>query len=142
MELQVKRTIELNKPIEIVWEAFTTSEWTRKYMYGSDVHSTWKVNSDLVWTGEFQGQKFELKGKIKEIIPMKKLVYTNFDPATGIEDKEENYLLVTNELSVQNGQTVLSVTTENFLGDIKRMQHSEQAWDYVLSQLKIALENN
>ena len=141
MELQVKKTIELNSPFEMVWEALTTSEWTRKYMFGSEVISDWKVGSDLLWKGEYEGQPFIMKGKIFDINPPYKLSYSFFDPAIGLEDKEENYLEVTNELKKTDRGTLLTVITKNFLGNETRRDHSEQAWEVALSNLKTALES-
>ena len=58
---------------------------------------------------------------------------------SGIEDKPENYVIVTYELEERDNQTLLTITQEN-IPDEKTRQHSEQNWNKVLSDLKQLLE--
>ena len=58
---------------------------------------------------------------------------------SGIEDKPENYVHVTYELSGQDNDVTLTVTQEN-IPDEKMREHSEQNWNKVLGDLKKLLE--
>ena len=59
---------------------------------------------------------------------------------SGMEDKPENYVTVTYELSERNSKTRLTVTQEN-IPDKKMKEHSEENWKKVLANLKNLLEN-
>ena len=65
--LKFQHSIRINRDQETVWKALTESEWTRKYMYGSDVHSSWEKGSTILWTGSYMGVSYSLKGIIKDI---------------------------------------------------------------------------
>ena len=58
---------------------------------------------------------------------------------SGIEDKPENYVTITYDLSQNDDQTILSITQEN-IPDEKMKEHSEQNWNKVLADLKKLLE--
>src|ERR1700759_2274067 len=105
--LLVKNTIALQAPANKVWDALTNPEQTKKYMFGCETVSDWKVGSPLLWQAFYEGKNTVfVKGNIVSIEPNKKLVYTTFDPNSTMPDVAENYLTVTYELMPQNGQTV------------------------------------
>ena len=58
---------------------------------------------------------------------------------SGIEDKPENYVIITYELIEENNNTTLTVTQEN-IPDEKTKEHSEQNWKKVLAELKKLME--
>ena len=68
-ELIVRKTIKLNASVSEVWEALTNPEMTKKYMFGSEVVSDWKVGSPLEWKGMSEGKEVVyVKGNIVEIV--------------------------------------------------------------------------
>ena len=122
-----------------VWEALTTPSTIKKYFFGTDVISEWKVGSPIVFKGEWQGKKYEDKGTIVSIIPNKLFKYTYWSPLSGIEDKPENYLLITYDLHPTESGTTLIITQDN-VPDEKMKAHSEQNWMKVLTDLKGLIE--
>jgi hypothetical protein len=58
---------------------------------------------------------------------------------SGIEDKPENYVIISYELTEKNEDTYLSVKQEN-IPDEEMKEHSEQNWNKVLGNLKQLLE--
>ena len=58
---------------------------------------------------------------------------------SGIEDKPENYVIVTYELSGRDNNVVLTITQEN-IPDEKMKTHSEENWKKVLDGLKKVVE--
>lgn len=56
-ELQVKKTIILNAEISTVWDALTKPQWTKRYMFGVEVISDWKVGSPILWKGRLKGDE-------------------------------------------------------------------------------------
>lgn len=46
--LFIKNTITINAPITKVWDALINPEQTKKYMFGCEAVSDWKVGSSLL----------------------------------------------------------------------------------------------
>lgn len=50
--LFVKNSIVINASTEKVWDALVNPEQTKKYMFGCETVSDWKVGTSLLWRGE------------------------------------------------------------------------------------------
>ena len=134
-----KASITIHATEAKVWEALTTPKIIKKYFFGTDAVSDWQVGSPLIFKGEWQGKHYEDKGTILEIVPQKLFKYSYWSSMSGIEDKPENYVDVTYELSGNDNDVTLTVTQEN-IPDEKMKEHSEQNWNKVLGDLKKLLE--
>ena len=134
-----KVSIKIDAPSSEVWDALTTPEIIKKYFFGTNAISDWKVGSPLIFKGEYQGKHYEDKGTIVKVERNKLFQYKYWSSMSGIEDKPENYVTVTYELSEKNDKTKLTVTQEN-IPDEKTKEHSEQNWKKVLTDLKKLLE--
>ena len=134
-----KVSVKIDAPASEVWEALTTPEIIKKYFFGTNAISDWKVGSPLIFKGEYQGKHYEDKGTIVKVERNKLFQYKYWSSMSGIEDKPENYVTVTYELSEKNDKTKLTVTQEN-IPDEKTKEHSEQNWKKVLTDLKKLLE--
>jgi len=134
-----KASININASASKVWEALTTPSIIKQYFFGTNAISDWKAGSPLIFKGKWEGKKYEDKGTILETIPEKLFRYSYWSSISGIEDKPENYVTITYELSEKNNQTTLTITQEN-IPDEKTKQHSEQNWKKVLGDLKQLLE--
>jgi uncharacterized protein YndB with AHSA1/START domain len=129
----------INAPVEKVWEALTTPELIKKYFFGTHVKSDWKVGSSIIFTGEWEGKTYEDKGTIKELEPNKKLKYTYWSSMSGIEDKPENYVNITYDLTADGENTQLTITQDNIPGK-EMKEHSIENWNKVANGLKKLLE--
>ena len=143
-ELVVRNTMRFNARAAKVWEALTNPALTKKYMYGCEVVSDWKVGSPILWKGVIEGQEMIfVKGTIVKIVPGKLLQYTTFDPNAGYEDMPSNYLTLTQELSEENGQTVLSITQGDFAKVVngeKRYHDTVAGWEFTSKGLREVVE--
>ena len=135
-----KATITINAPAAKVWQALTTPEMMKQYLFGAEVVTDWKVGSSIIYKGVWEGKPFEDKGKILKFKPEKLLVSTHWSPLSGVPDSPENYHTVTYELSVQDGGTRVTLTQDNNATEEEKA-HSEQNWKMVLDGLKKLLEN-
>jgi uncharacterized protein YndB with AHSA1/START domain len=139
-KLTGKASININAPAEEVWDALTTPEIIKKYFFGTNAISDWKVGSPIVFRGVWEGKQYEDKGTILKSIPNKLFQYKYWSSMSGIEDMPENYQTITYELSEKdNNKTTLTITQEN-IPDEKTKEHSEKNWRKVLSDLKNLLE--
>ena len=129
----------IKAPASKVWEAITTPELIKKYLFDTDVISDWKVGSSILYKGEWQGKPFEDKGQILEIEPKKRLVSTHWSPLSGVPDVPENYHKVTYQLSEKGGGTEVTILQDNN-ATAEEKAHSEENWKTVLDGLKKLLE--
>lgn len=134
-----KSQITIDAPAAKVWKAITTPEQIKQYFFGVDVVTDWKVGSPILQRGEWQGKKFEDKGKIVAVDRPNRLVYTHFSPAEGKPDKPENYHNVTFTLKEQDGRTKVTLGNDNN-GSAEGVKHAQQNWKTVLKGLKQFVE--
>lgn len=137
--LTAKATININVPVAKVWNALINPDLIKQYFFGTNAISDWKVGSQLIFRGEWEGKTYEDKGTIQEITPNKLLRYNYLSSMSGLEDLPENYANITYELSEANETTTLSITQDNVANE-KAREHSEQNWNYVLNNMKELLE--
>ena len=139
MTLTATKSIVINATAQRVWEALTDPVQVKQYMWGSEVVSTWKQGSPLVYRGVWEGKPFEDKGTILEIDPPRLLRTNYFSPLSGKPDVPENYAEVTYALSPQAGGTKLTVTQSNIPNEAGKTQ-SEGNWGTVLDAIKKLIE--
>lgn len=145
--LVVKSVIEINAPISSVWDALVNPQKTKIYMFGCETVSDWKVGSELLWRGSYEGKEMVfVKGKIIAIEPKKLLKYTVIDPFAAYPDIPENYLNVTYELLEQGLQTILIVLQDGFEtaaeGEkrYKDVYNNGKGWNPILVEIKKVAE--
>ncbi len=143
----VESVITIHAPASKVWDALVNPEQTKKYMFGCETVSDWKVGSPLLWQAVYEGKEMVfVKGEIVRIEPGKLLAYTTIDPNSTIADIPENYLTVTYALSEDNGQTVLTVTQGDFAtvanGEQRYIEtyNNGEGWNPILVKIKALVE--
>ncbi|GAB3932348.1 SRPBCC domain-containing protein [Larkinella terrae] len=141
-EFVVRRQIRIKAEPAAVWDALTNPEKTKKYFFNCAVYSDWEVGSTITFTGKlFLVKSIEMKGQIVEIEPNKLLKYTltNGDAA----DEDTDFSTVTDKLTYENGETVLSISDDVGSGEgaEERFERSEKGWDKILEGLKELVEN-
>jgi uncharacterized protein YndB with AHSA1/START domain len=131
----------INASISEVWNALTDPDMIKKYMFGTTVISDWKEGSRITWKGEWEGKSYEDKGKILLLEPQTKLQYSHFSPMAGLDDKPENYHIVTIDLTKEDDHTHISLEQNNNANE-EAKEHSERNWKMMLNSLKKILEGN
>jgi uncharacterized protein YndB with AHSA1/START domain len=122
-----------------VWEALTTPETIKKYMFGADTVTDWRPGSSITWKGEWEGKPFEDKGKILAFEPERRLQYSHYSPKSNKPDTPENYHTVTFDVSESDGKTTVSLSQDNN-PDEKALQASTKNWQTMLDGLKKTVE--
>jgi uncharacterized protein YndB with AHSA1/START domain len=138
-ELKIEQKIYLEANREDVWDALVNPVKIKKYFFGTDTLSDWKVGSEIIFTGEYQGEKYREGGIITELIPDEKLTYTYWTSFWNTEDIPENHSLITYQLSSFGAGTELILKQQGFQ-DLEAQQHSMSSWDTVLNGLKEVIE--
>jgi uncharacterized protein YndB with AHSA1/START domain len=106
-------TIKINASTQKVWDTITKPELVKLWQYGSDLLTTWEIGSDIKFRTEWEGKVFEQWGKVLEMRPNELVKYSLYAPRPGLEDKPENYFIMTYVLTQQDGQTQLKIIQED-----------------------------
>jgi hypothetical protein len=69
-DLTTEHSITIDAPIARVWQALTTPETIKRWFFGVDTETDWRVGSPIVHRGEYQGKPYEDIGEILEIEPL------------------------------------------------------------------------
>jgi uncharacterized protein YndB with AHSA1/START domain len=139
-QLIARASITISTSPTAVWDALTKPAVIKKYFFGSDIVTDWRVGSPILYRGEWQGKTYEDKGTIVEFETEKRLVTTHWSPLSGVPDAPENYHTLTYELTPQGEATTVTLTQDNNASEEEKA-HSEQNWKMVLRSLKQLLES-
>ena len=135
---QSKYQTIIKAPIDKVWNALTNPEMVKQYFFGSNQETDWNVGSKVLWTGEYDGTTYVDKGVVLEYLPNKKLSYSYLSSWSGLDDKPENYLLVSYEVTPTESGTELIISQSNY--DEEKAKHSSENWKIVVDGLKNLIE--
>lgn len=131
--------ITINAPSEKVWKGLTDPKLIKQYFFGTDAKSDWKKGSPITFSGEWEGRKYQDKGTVLDVTPERLLKYNYWSSMSGIEDKPENYVVITYEVFPGGNTTDLVITQENIPNE-EMKKHSEDNWRKVLEGLKKVVE--
>lgn len=134
-EIVAQVSILLDAPISKVWQAITDPVEVKKYFFGTDLVTEWKVGRPIFFRGAWEGKAYEDKGTVLQFSPEKMLQYDYYSSFSGKKDIPENYQLITYQLETYKGGTRLRITQTN-IGSEEQKEHSEQNWNMVLQELK------
>ena len=139
---QVRTTVK--EPPSTVWKALTTPSTLKQFFFGSDISTDWRVGSPISFKGSWKGKPYEDKGNIQTFDRDQRLAFTHWSPLSGMEDKPENYHVVSFDLRPTNGGTevVLTQTNQNDAEPPtpENRQEYDKNWTMVLDGLKKAVE--
>jgi len=106
-------TITINATKQKVWDVLTIPESVKLWQYGSNLLTSWKVGDKIEFVTEWDGKIFKQWGKVLKYNPTDNLSYNLFAPRPGVEDKPENYFVMSYILTDLNGQTKLEIIQED-----------------------------
>ena len=122
---------------EKLWEALTSSEFSRRYWFGTELRSNFKVGSPfaLVMDG-----KVTDSGEILEADRPRRLSYT-FKHELDDEMRKEGATKVVFTLEPYGELVKLTLTHEGFAGESRLLEGISKGWPAILSNLKSLLES-
>jgi uncharacterized protein YndB with AHSA1/START domain len=139
---QVKTTV--NAPAAAVWKALTNASSLKQFFFGSDIVTDWRVGSPIRFRGDWKGKPYEDKGTIQSFDVDRRLAFTHWSPLSKLEDKPENYHIVSFDLRPVNGRTEVVLTQTNqsdsepLTPEIRK--EYEKNWTMLLDGLKKVVE--
>ncbi len=137
---RVEKTI--HAPISEVWDALTDTRKLKKFFFGAEIETDWKVGSPITMRGEWQGKPYEDKGAVLIDEPLHILSFTHFSPLLGQPDVPENYHVVTIVLDPESdGETHVELMQSNLTGGVTDSDRAHRAdyeknWSQVLEGLE------
>ena len=137
--LSLKVSVSINAPKTKVWDALTNPVQIKKYLFGTETVSDWKVGSPITFRGVWEGKPYEDKGHILEIEKNKILKYNYWSNFSGDKDEPSNYSNITYLLSEEKGRTLFTLRQDNIKTKEAQVQ-SENNWGMVLNKMKSLLE--
>jgi uncharacterized protein YndB with AHSA1/START domain len=142
-DLTVSQSININASPSKVWNALTNPDIIKEYLFGTETITDWKVGNEIIFQGIYGDNNeysYRDKGIIKENILNEKLSYSYWSGFSGLEDKPENYSLVTYTLQSDDGKTTNFTWTQNGFGSEEGYQHSSGGMIDFLKQIKGIVE--
>jgi len=143
-DLIVSESIDINAEPSKVWNALTNPEIIKKYLFGTETITDWKVGSEIIFQGEYgenKEYKYRDKGVILENVLNQLLSYSYWSGFSGLEDKPENYSVVIYKLeSGDNKKTKFTWTQKGYATE-EGYQHSLNGMKEFLKQIKEIIEN-
>jgi uncharacterized protein YndB with AHSA1/START domain len=121
---------------ETLWDALTDSEFSKRYWFGTEVKSDWKVGSPFALVSD---GKTTDTGKILEADRPRRLSYTFKHELYEIM-REEPATKVTFTIEPYGNLVKLTVTHEGFVKGSKLVGAISSGWPAILSGLKTVLE--
>lgn len=135
-----KATIKINAKVESVWDALTNPDKIEKYLYGTKTITDWIEGSPIIFKGNYQGKDYKDKGEIRRVIPNKYIEYTFFSSFSDLEDKPENYSLVTYEIDKNESNIILTISQHN-LPNEELAEHTRESWEKIVNEIKEMTES-
>lgn len=140
-QLTARASVIIDAPAERVWDALTKPEIIKKYFFGTDTITEWKIGGPIQFSGEFNGKSYEDKGTILAFEPCSLIQYRYWSSLSGLPDEPGNYLTITYYLTEINSKTRLDISQENISNQMVK-DHSEENWRQVLQNLKRVVEDS
>ena len=121
---------------EKLWEALTSSEFSKRYWFGAELRSDFKVGSPFALV---MGGKVTDSGKILEADRPRRLSYS-FKHELDDEMRKEDATKVVFTLEPHGDLVKLTLTHEGFAPGSKLREGIAKGWPAILSNLKSLLE--
>ncbi|MGB0402980.1 MAG: SRPBCC family protein [Salibacteraceae bacterium] len=134
--LKASQSIEINATAESVWDTLTNPEKIKIYLFGTETTTDWKVGSTIAFEGNYNGHVYKDKGNVLEVKENESLKYNYWSGMSGLEDKIENYFIVTYLIeSTSENKVKFTWHQEGFPTEEKRL-HTENGLIPMLEQIK------
>ncbi|MFZ5999719.1 MAG: SRPBCC family protein [Bacteroidota bacterium] len=137
--LTLSKSIEINASRQQVWDAITKPELIKKYFFGTDTDTTWKVGSPIFFRGEWEGKPYEDKGTVLAFEPGRMLRYNYWSSFSNKPDAPENYANIEYWVDEKNGVSTYTIVQDGIESQ-EAKAHSDSNWGMVMGELKKMLE--
>ena len=132
--------VYIRAPIESVWTALTTPEFTSQYFHATHIESDWQLGSEVLYRYE-PGGRVAVSGEVlacdvPNLLEISWLIH--YDQ----ESNKEGHSRVRFELDQLTDQVRLRVVHDGFPEGSVVLPNVSQGWPWILSSLKSLLETD
>ncbi|BBA33869.1 activator of Hsp90 ATPase 1 family protein [Methylocaldum marinum] len=135
----IKKSIHIHAKPEAVFDALTRSEDIVKYFPLKRVTSEWNEGSEILLTGENNGNEFRDYGVILNLSRPGRFRYSYWSDNHGTERTPENHLTIDYRLSPEPDGTRLDLEQNNLRSE-EMATWMDAIWDALLDSLKAFVE--
>lgn len=139
-DLIAKESVIINASADQVWDALVNPDKIKKYLFGTEVITDWKVGSKVVFQGEYDGHQYKDKGNVIEVKPNELLQYNYWSSFSGLADEAENYSMVTYTLEKLAEQKVKLTWHQKGFANEAAQKHTKNGLSAILKQIKELVE--
>lgn len=129
-------SIQIKSSPEKIWNVLTNPEKIKNYLFGTEVKTDWKKGSPMTFSGEYEGHKYEDKGNVIESKPNELLKYNYWSGFSGLEDKPENYSLVSYKIKKMDDKNFEFTWHQQGFSSEEGKCHTEEGLQTMLQQIK------
>ncbi len=129
-------SIHINSTSERIWDVLTNPEKIKTYLFGTEVKTDWKKGNPITFSGEYNGHTYEDKGNVVEHIPNESLSYSYWSGFSGLEDKPENYSLVSLSITKFDNNTCEFTWHQQGFASQEGQSHTQEGLKTILEQIK------
>lgn len=130
------RSIQINSSSENIWDVLTNPKKIKTYLFGTEVKTDWKEGSPITFSGEHEGHKYEDKGNVIENNPNELLKYNYWSCFSGLEDKPENYSIVSYIIKKMKDNDYEFTWHQQGFSSKEGKYHTENGLQTMLEQIK------
>ncbi len=134
---KIQRTI--HAPVSKVWEGLTKPELVKQYFWGTNLVTSWEPGTPIAFEGEWDGKPYRDKGTVLKFEPGKMLQYDYLSSWSDLEDRPENYQIITYRVKPKGSSTVLTIV-QNKIDTLEKKIHSAQNWAALLKAFQQLME--
>lgn len=128
--------INIQSTPQKVWNILTNPEKIKEYLFGTEVLTDWNIGSPIVFQGEYNGQQYKDKGNVIENKKNELLKYDYWSGFSGLEDKPENYSLVSYKIEKLDDNSVNFTWHQQGFSSEEGKCHTEQGLQLMLEKIK------
>lgn len=111
----------------------------KKYMFGTDIQTTWREGESISFTGIWEGKPYLDKGTILHFEKEKSLKYNYWSSFSGTRDDPSNYANIIYQLEEQPDHVLLTIIQDGIKSE-EAKEHSEKNWKMMLNTMRELLE--
>lgn len=139
-DLTATASIQINASASDVWDAMTNPEKIKVYLFGTETITDWKVGSPITFKGEYDGHTYNDKGNVLQNKPNAFLQYNYWAQFSQLEDKPENYSVVTYVIEESGDGRVLFTWKQEGFSSEKGHEHTQNTLGDMLMEIKKLVE--
>ncbi|HEY3497047.1 MAG TPA: SRPBCC domain-containing protein [Polyangiaceae bacterium] len=139
MTYSTSASIVIQAPREAIWRAVTEPALVKRWFFGTDLVTDWKVGSPLFFRGEWEGKTYEDRGTVLSFDPPNGFSFNYWSSMSGDPDEPERRQIVRYELTGEGSGVRVTIHQSN-TDTQERAEHSKKNWENVLAGLKKFVE--